>query len=197
VDVLAQHIKRLRENIFLRDALVVIVPESNLPTIAHNLMAMFRANYKMPQTFFMTEDNNPNSSAYCDQPGSNTTAKNKLAMVHILINSYLKPHKICLHRGFLSDTQDATAGVLDVRKELVKQMHNFSQKKVYKIQPGMLRVIYCISTQRLTLTDGSDRCEIHYGGKLINQNDDIVLCIMIGVYMHQTFFLNQKYQANW
>jgi hypothetical protein len=59
-------------------------------------------------------------------------------------------------------------------------MRNFSQKKVYKIQP-----------------DGSDRCEIHYGGKLINQNDDLVLCIMIGVYRHQTFFLNDKYRANW
>ena len=176
--IIASHIAKCRSQAFLRNALAIIIPECNMATIAQHIMMSVR-QYEIPQCIFMTEDNNRSSAHQYDLPGSLTTRQNKPVMVTMLIEDYMKKQKLVFYRHFIVAEWEY-AVVEDVRAEFVNQMRSFLCKK-----------------KAMRQRDGTVLFEKFYSGKHNGQTDDFVLTLMIGVYMHKLFFLNQKYSMYW
>lgn len=119
----------------------------------------------------MTEDGK-------NRPGSFTTHENKLEMVRILKEVYMKPNRIVFYENFIvavSENEDCTAG-LSVKKEFERQLRDFRRIKKYK-----------------THKDGSAYCEFYYHGKHDNANDDLIMTLLIDVLMYNRFTEKPKY----
>ena len=67
--MLASHIKKCRKNQFLKSALAVIICESNLPTIAKNMVSTVRS-LEVTNCLFMNEEDNKANPIRFDQPGT-------------------------------------------------------------------------------------------------------------------------------
>lgn len=172
------HVKKCKEIPFLRYALPIIIPESNLVTMAAELQRTLKLNLQM-KCQFMTEDKRKHSME-TELPGNVTTHQNKIEMISILINTYLKPGKICLYHNFVvtvSEGEEATQ-VVDVKKELIRQMRDFAKIKRIK-----------------TAGDGSQIATFVYNGKTKGANDDLVMAILMAGLMCKWFNTLPKYQG--
>ena len=176
--IIASHIAKCRTISFLRNALAVVIVEANMATIAQHIMIAMR-ELRVPRCVFMTEDNDKGAAHQYDLPGSLTTRRTKPEMVILLIEDYMKKQKLVFFRDFVVAEWESSV-VDDVKAEFVKQMRNFLRKKK-------------ATNQR----DGSVIFETFYTGKHNGGTDDFVLTLMIGVYMHQRFFTNEKYRMYW
>lgn len=111
----------------MKNATTVIIPEANLPTIAQNIVRVMR-DLMVPNCVFMNEDNNKGSKQRNDLPGSITTRANKVEMVNILIEDYMKKHRVVFCRDFLVAEPEYST-VENVKSEYVKQLRNFCRKR--------------------------------------------------------------------
>lgn len=134
---------------------------------------------QVTRCIFMNEDNNPGSQYRNDLPGSLTTRTNKPEMVECLIEDYFKKRRIVFHRDFIVAEPEYST-VNDVQGEFVRQLRNF-----------------CCKRKECRARDGSTYFEKFYLGKIGGGNDDFVLALLIGVYMHRQFFSNRKYSLYW
>ena len=172
------HVKKCKEIPFLLYALPIIIPESNLVTMAAELQRTLKLNLQM-KCQFMTEDKRKHSME-TELPGNVTTHQNKIEMISILINTYLKPGKICLYHDFVvtvSEGEDVTQ-FIDVKKELIRQMRDFAKIKRIK-----------------TAGDGSQIPTFVYNGKTKGLNDDLVMAILMAGLMKKWFFSLEKYRG--
>lgn len=127
----------------------------------------------------MTEEDNKSSSVRYDMPGCITTHKNKMEMVHILMEDYMKKKRVVFYRSFIVAEQEYSV-VDNVKKEFVNQLRNFCQKKIPRRDH-----------------DGATVFELTYTGKLNGNNDDFVMTLLIAVYMYRKFFGTEKYRKYW
>lgn len=172
------HVAKCKEIPFLRYALPIIIPESNLPTMAAELQRTLKLNLQM-KCQFMTEDKRKHSME-AQLPGNITTHKNKIEMINLLINTYLKPGRICLYHDFVvtvSEGEEATQ-IVNVKQELIRQMRDFARIKRIK-----------------TASDGSQRCEFVFNGKTKGANDDLVMAILMSGLMHKWWCEKPKYSG--
>lgn len=172
------HVKKCKEIRFLQYALPIIIPESNLVTVAAELQRTLKLNLQM-KCQFMTEDKRKHSME-TELPGNVTTHQNKIEMISILINTYLKPGKICLYHDFVvtvSEGEEATQ-VVDVKKELIRQMRDFAKIKRIK-----------------TAGDGSPIATFVYNGKTKGANDDLVMAVLMAGLMRRWFVTKPKYEG--
>ena len=176
--VIASHIAKCRRLSFLRQALAIIIPESNLPTIAQHIVHSMR-ELNVARCIFMNEDNNPGSAFRNDLPGSITTRSNKPEMVTCLIEDYFKKRRIVFYRDFIVAESDYSV-LEDIQGEYVKQLRGFCRKR-----------------KECRARDGSTYFETFYLGKIQGGNDDYVLALLIGVFMRRRFFSNPKYRMYW
>jgi hypothetical protein len=178
-DVVVSHINRCREIKGLRNALAVIIPESNLPFAAVELQRELKQyNPRLENHMFMLEDGGSSKSTNVkDLPGSVTTHTKKNEMVHLLINQYLQPKQVCFHKPFLV-TMEEDSGVPDsVQLEVTRQLRGFKQKRRYR-------------------PDAEDqvKCQIIYTGKEpVGTNDDFVMALLIAVYYEKKFREDPRY----
>jgi hypothetical protein len=168
-DIIQKHVNKLREISYFRYALAVIIVENNVPLVADDIRRVVTRRLQLHNTYFMPE-NNKSSSVQHDIPGCRTLHSNKLEMVHILKEYYMIPKKIALYSGFISAQEAESSKCLDVKKELIKELRGFSRVKKSRPSP-----------------DGSEIMEFFYSGKVNNLDDDYVLCLLIGVFMHKRF----------
>ena len=85
----------------------------------------------MQGVVFMNEDNNKSSQQRYDLPGSITLAPNKVEMITILIEQYMKPKKICFLRDFVvAETEYAVHE--EVIKEYTRQLRGFCRKRMQR-----------------------------------------------------------------
>ena len=172
------HIHACKQIPYLKYALPIIIPESNLPTMALELQRTLK--HQLHTTCqFMTEDKRKDS-VQSELPGSYTTHTKKIEMVHNIINRYLKPHKIVVNDDFIvtfSESIEATSGI-QVKKEMERQMRNFSRIKQYRKHK-----------------DCSLYCEFFYNGKSSGENDDQVMAIIINALMYKWFMEKDKYKG--
>jgi len=111
----------------MKNVTAVIIPEANLPTIAQNIVRVMR-DLMVPNCVFMNEDNNKGSQQRNDLPGSITTRANKVEMVNILVEEYMKKHRVVFCRDFLVAEPEYST-VENVKAEYVKQLRNFCRKR--------------------------------------------------------------------
>lgn len=171
------HIAKCKEIPFLRYALPIIIPESNLPTIAQELSRTLKLSLQL-RCQFMTQDRS-HAGTQADLPGSYTTRTNKLEMVQLMLNSYLAPRKIVFYKDFVvtvSEGEEATS-TIDVKKEFERQLRDFARIKKYKVG-----------------RDGATTCEFFYNGKTGNSNDDLTISLLIALLMHKRFWSEEKYR---
>lgn len=176
--IIASHIEKCRSRRFLRNAWAVVIPEANLPTIAQNIMNAVR-ELKVPRCIFMTEDNDKGSAYQYDLPGSITTRRSKPQMVTLLIEDYMKKQRLVFYHDFIVAEWEY-AVVDNIKNEFIKQMRGFLKKK-----------------KAMRQRDGTILYETFYSGKHNGQNDDFVLTLMIGIFMRERFFKNEKYRPYW
>ncbi len=89
------------------------------------------------------------------------------------------PRRIVLYDQFVvavSEGEEATS-VINVKKELERQVRDFSRIKKYK-----------------TDKSGATICEFFYNGKTGGSNDDLVMALVIALLMHQRFMSEEKYR---
>lgn len=175
---MASHIAKCRTIPFLANCLAIVIPESNMATIAQHIMIAMR-QLQVPRCVFMTEDNDKGAAHQYDLPGSITSRKNKPEMVTMLVEDYMKKQKLVFYQNFVVAEWES-AVVEDVKREFVSQMRSFLRKK-----------------KAMKQRDGTILFETFYSGKHNGGTDDFVLTLMIGVYMHHRFFTNEKYRMYW
>ncbi len=172
------HVAKCKEIPFLQYALPIIIPESNFFGIAAELQRTLKLNLNM-ECLFMTEDKRKHSME-AELPGNVTTHNNKIEMIRLFIDRYLKVGKICLYHDFvvtISEGEEMTQ-VIDVKKELIRQINDFARIK--KIKTG---------------SDGSPQCSFMYNGKTKGLNDDLVMALLMSVLMHKWFMEKEKYRG--
>ena len=97
-----------------------------MATIAQHIVKRMR-EIGTPNVVFMNEDNNKGSEQRNDLPGCITTRRNKVDMITILIEDYMKKNRIVFNRNFIV-THEEYLQIGDVKSEIVKQFRNFCQK---------------------------------------------------------------------
>jgi hypothetical protein len=164
----------------LENALAVIIPESNLPFASTEIVNRMK-DLPIDNYLFIREDSSHNGiEGRFDLPGSITTRKKKLEMIHILIEEYMKEDNIRFNANFIV-SQDEYSCVDDVYSEVVKELRTFCKKKKLRRDP-----------------DGSNIFEIVYTGKPPHgSNDDFVLTLLMLVYQHKRFFDNTNNAKYW
>lgn len=145
--IVASHIEKCRKLSFLRNSLAIVIPESNLPTIAQHLVTGLK-DLQVKNCIFMNEDNNPGSAQRNDLPGSYTTRNKKSEMVLCLKEDYFRKHRIVFYQDFIVAEKEYSV-VEDVKVEFVKQLRGFCQKR-----------------KQTTARDGSIYFENFYLGKI-------------------------------
>ena len=128
--IVASHINKCKKLSYLKNALPVVIPEANLPTIAQNILYAMRD--LQVNCVFMNEDDNKGSEQRNDLPGSITTRRNKVEMVLLLVEEYMKKRRLVFNREFIVAEPEYSV-VEDVKGEYVKQLRNFCQKRKQKV----------------------------------------------------------------
>jgi hypothetical protein len=155
--------------------MAVIIPEANLPDIAMGVMRRIRET-GLENTFFMAEDQNPGAGQQRDLAGAYTTRKNKNMMVDVLRDVYIRPLACSFHMPFIVAGEIGICHKHDIRAEFVSEMRQFAEIKV----PVQQR-------------DGSVEFERQFSGKAVRADDDFVMALCIGVYMHDRFTQDPRY----
>lgn len=166
---------------FLKHAIVLVVIEANLLTIASQVMHDLK-DYHLDDVEFICEDKsskNGNSYEKDDLPGIVTTRENKPEMVENLIYHYLSKNRLVFYRHFLTIDQDNVV-IDDLREEIVRQFRNFCRKMIAKNLPD----------QTIDLIP-------KYSGKHRGNNDDFVLAILLGCHVYTLFYALDKYRRLW
>ncbi len=179
--MVAQHVTYCRHhNEHLRNALAVIIPESNMGTVALNLALAMKRDIKLPNCMFVTEDSS-RPGGEKDLPGSITTRRNKQEMVQLLKSKYLQTATICFHAPFMVSELERSR-VNDVQQEIVKQLRGF-----------------CKQRRQRHDQEGNLITEIVYTGKppIGSGDDDYVITLMLAAYHEKRFFLNPRHQPYW
>ena len=167
--LIVEHIKKCRLIKHLQYALAIIIPESNLPFIAMQLQFEIKNRFQLENHYFMMGDSG-SGNGMKDLPGSITTHKKKLEMVHMIKENYMKNGRICFNNPFIV-TRDDELPFDDLKTEIMKQMRGFRKKRWYK-----------------TDTEGNSICQLIYTGKEpIGHNDDFVMTLLIAVYNEKIF----------
>jgi hypothetical protein len=175
--MVVRHIARCKEIAFLKEAIPVIIPESNMPLVALALQRSLKHDYKL-KCQFMTEDKNRNAKQK-ELPGMITTYHNKLKMVALMQKALAKENGIVMYPDFVvasSEGVESTTGI-NIRKEFESQFREFQRIKQY-----------------CTDATGAAYAKFFYNGKRGGGNDDFVMSTMIGLFMHQLFEESEKYQ---
>lgn len=159
----------------LRDALIVMIPESNLPVIAVELEKSLRRDFKIQNLTFMTEDKGNDNAR--DMPGSVTTARKKKEMVYIMIHTYMKNYQISFSSDFVWVIKEQQS-IESVYDEFIQQLRKFSQKRIVTRNHH----------------ENTDQVHFAYSGKMCGANDDFVMALLIAVYHQRVFFDDEKYQ---
>jgi hypothetical protein len=176
--VVVDHVNRCRQISYLAHALAIIIPESNLPFMATQLQFDIKNKFQLNNHHFPMLDSSGNGQK--DLPGSITTHKKKLEMVHILKENYLKPGRILFHSPFICTHTDLMP-FDDIRLEIMKQMRGFRQKRWYK-----------------TDAEGNSVCQLIFTGKEpVGQNDDFVIVLLIAVLNEKGFFDDEVNAIYW
>lgn len=161
--------------------MAVIIPESNLPFASTEMVNRIK-EMNLENYIFVRDDNSHNSieGGRLDLPGSITTRKKKLEMIHILIEEYMKEERIYFNSSFIISQPDYSC-IDDVYAEVVKELRTYCKKKKARRDP-----------------DGSHIFEITYTGKPpCGSNDDFVLTLLMLVYQHKKFFEDRKNEKYW
>lgn len=176
-DMVLRHIAACKQIPFLKEALPIIIPESNMPLQALALQRVLKREYKL-KCQFMTEDKNKNAKSK-ELPGMITTHHNKLKMVELMKQALAKENGIVMYPNFIvaaSEGVQATTGI-NVRREFELQLREFSCIKQYNTDAA-----------------GATYAKFFYHGKLGGRNDDFVMSTLIGLFMHKLFEESEKYQ---
>lgn len=178
---MAQHVTYCRQhNEHLRNALAVIIPESNMGTVSLNLALAMKRDVRLPNCMFVMEDSSQKGGEK-DLPGSITTKRNKQEMVTLLKTEYLQAGKICFHIPFMVSEVERSR-VDNVQQEIVKQVRNFCKQRKQRHDH-----------------EGNLVTEIIYTGKppVGSGDDDYVIALIMGPYHKKRFFLNPRNQPYW
>lgn len=156
----------------------MVIVEANIITIAEAIRDAMR-DRGTPDVVFMNEVTSRESAQHNDIPGSITTRRNKPEIFRLLIDEYFVQKKIVFYKHFVV-AESKFSYVSNVKQEFIKQLRNFCEKKVERTAP-----------------DGTTYFELMYTGKNSNNNDDFVLALGIGVFMHKRFFESDAYRVYW
>ena len=178
--VVKSHIEKCREIKALQYALAVIIPEANGTGQLDIVRALNNEHY-VENKMFMTEDSSGRGRGrQRDLPGSVTTHRKKLEMVHILSHDYLKRGLIGFAHGFVVAERESCR-VPDVQLEIVKHTRNFRKQRIYT-----------------TDAEGAPQCEVIFTGKKTgDKNDDFIMALLLAVYNRQIFFESDAYSHYW
>jgi hypothetical protein len=154
--VIASHIAACRALSFLKQALVVVIPEANLPTIAQHIEKGVH-QLGVLNVLFMNEDNNASSEQRNDLPGTITTRKLKMAMMTRMIRDYMEPAKLGFYKQFITAEPEVSVHD-DNKRELVKELRNHVQKRLLR-----------------TDRDGTPYFEIFYTGMHADAGSELCL----------------------
>jgi hypothetical protein len=177
-EVIKKHVLKCRENPFLAHAKAVILPESNMGTVAQELDRELKGAYRIENKLVMYEDNankGGGGGIQHDMPGSVTTNRNKIDMVEMLIKYYMKPNKLFFYKDFISAHEGNVESIFNIRKEFVRELRVFSKIKEELPTGG---------------------CKVSYSGKRIDSDDDLVITLMLCIFMRRLFFSSDKYAGD-
>lgn len=174
------HMRKLRQNDYLASALGVIIIEANHQVDATNLRDQLKKTQE-PGIIMMQESKGVSKAK--DQPGIITTEVSKQRMVFTMID-LLRLKKICFSDQFIRAIPNENPLLMDLESEFEKQMRKFSKKRM------------------VTRDHRNDVDKIHftYSGKVVGENDDLVMAAMFAPYARSIFFSPEnriKYGNYW
>lgn len=173
--VIYNHVHKCRENPFMQHAKIIIIPESNIATVAQELDRQIQGPYWFENKKVMYEDNankGGGGGIQHDMPGSVTTNRSKIDMVIWITERYMKPNKIVFSKELISTHEGMISSIGQIQKEFVRELRLFS--KIKEDLP-------------------SGGCKVTYSGKRAGCDDDLVLTLLIAVFFHNVFMTDNRY----
>lgn len=182
--IVASHIEACRSRPGFRNALAIVIPESNLPSIPEGILRELK-ELRLDNLILMNEDGSDSKHGGIrvgynggkDLAGSRTTRLNKPRMVSNMIKT-LSKSRVIFYKNFVVSQPDYTT-VGDIKESIIRQFQDYCRKLHF------------------TLNDPTKAAEIIYTGKLNNGKDDFPMAIMINLLMHQVFWSRAKYKKYW